>query len=100
MGLDQFKKNVETALEQLSKQKKDDNSPLWLHERAISGISDAGLENLPADLGFPLGAAAARFLRISKEVAEADGVAERGQIDEAATALRTIGKIVGSLPTT
>ena len=99
MGLEQFKKNVESALQLLAKQKKDDNSPLWLNERAIAGMADAGLENLPAESGFPLGAAAARFLRISKEVAEADGIAEREQIDEAAAALRTIAKIVGSLPT-
>jgi hypothetical protein len=98
MGLDQFKKNVEAALQLLSKQKKDDNVPLWLNERAIAGMADAGLEALPAETGFPLGAAAARFIRISKEVAEADGVAEQGQIDEAAAALRTISKILASLP--
>jgi hypothetical protein len=98
MRLDQFKKNVEAALQLLSKQKKDDTVPLWLNERALAGISDAGLESLPAETGFPLGAAAARFIRISKEVAEADGVAEQGQIDEAAAALRTIGKILASLP--
>ena len=98
MGLDQFKKNVEAALQLLSKQKKDDTVPLWLNERAIAGMADAGLESLPAETGFPLGAAAARFIRISKEVAEADGVAEQGQVDEAAAALRTIGKILASLP--
>ena len=99
MGLEQFKKNVDAALQLLSKQKKDDNTPLWLNERAIGGMADAGLEQLPAETGFPLGAAAARFIRISKEVAEADGVAEKEQMEEAATALRTIAKIVGSLPT-
>ena len=100
MPLNKFKKNVEFAVRRLSQQKRGDKANLWLNENALAGMAEARLETLPADLGFQLGAAVARFLRIAKEVAAADGIAEREQSDEAAAALRTIADIVKSLPTT
>jgi len=98
MSLSEFKANVETAVRLLSKQKTREKMPLWLHERAIAGMSAAGFEDLPADQGFQLGAAVARFRRIATEVAEVDGIAAPEQFDEAATALRTIAEILKSLP--
>jgi hypothetical protein len=100
MGIDKFRKNVEAALQRLSKHKKGDEANLWLNERALAGMAKAGLETLPADSGFQMGAAVARFQRIAREVAEANGFAEREQSEEASAALRTIGEILKSLPTT
>jgi hypothetical protein len=99
MGLDEFKNNVERAVELLSAQPQGEKSPAWLHERAIAGMASAGFETLPADIGFRLGSAVARFRRIALEVAECDGVAEPEQSQEAAAALRTIAEILKSLPT-
>jgi len=99
MGLDEFKKNVERAVELLSAQPQGEKSPAWLHERAIAGMAGAGFETLPADIGFQLGTAVARFRRIAKEVAESDGIAEPEQSHEGAAALRTIAEILQSLPT-
>jgi len=98
MGLDEFKNNVERAVQLLSAQHGVDKSPAWLHERAIAGMATAGFETLPADIGFRLGSAVARFRRIAKEVAESDGVAELEQSQEGAAALRTIAEILKSLP--
>ena len=100
MGLNEFKANVEAALHRLSKQTEGDSIPPWLNESALAGMAQAGLETLPGELGFQLGVAAARFIRIAREVAEADGFADPEQAEEAATALRTIGDILKSLPTT
>jgi hypothetical protein len=100
MGLDEFKKNVERAAELLAAQRDGEKSPPWLHERAIAGMAGAGFETLSADVGFRLGSAVARFRRIAKEVAEADGIAEPEQSQEAAAALRTIAEIMNSLPAT
>ncbi len=98
MRLNHFKNNIDLALELLSKQKKAEKTPAWLHERTLTGLKEAGLESLPADLGFQLGMAVARFRRIASEVAEADGIAEREQTKEAAAALRAIADILKSLP--
>jgi len=98
MGLDEFKKNVDLAARLLAAHSDGERSPAWLHERVLAGMAGAGLEKLPADLGFRLGSALARFRRIAQEVAEADGTAEPDQCLEAATALRTIAEIVQSLP--
>src|SRR5262245_37221588 len=57
MSLSQFKSNVETAVDLLSRQKKGDNTPLWLNERAIAGMEGCGFEALSADLAFQLGTA-------------------------------------------
>ncbi len=100
MGLDEFKTNVEMATRLQAAQPDAEKNPAWLHERAIAGMAGAGLEKLPADLGFRLGSALARFRRIAQEVAETDGVAEPEQCREAAAALRTIAEIVQSLPAT
>jgi len=100
MRLDEFKTNVEMAARLLAAHKDGDKCPAWLHERAIAGMAGAGLEKLPAELGFRLGSALARFRRIAQEVAEADGTAEPEQCLEAATALRAIAEIVQSLPAT
>ncbi len=100
MSLQDFRANVEAALRLLSNSKKGDQVPLWLNERAIGGMTEAGLEKLRADLGFPLGAAAARFRRIAREVAAADGFAEPQQIDEAAHSLRAIAEILKAFPST
>ena len=59
-----------------------------------------GLRLFPQHSGFQLGVAVARFQRIAREVAEADGIAEPEQTAEAAAALRTIAEILKSLPTT
>jgi hypothetical protein len=99
MGLDEFKKGVERAVQLLSAQQEGEKNPSWLHERAMAGMAGAGFETLPADIGFRLGSAVARFRRIAKDVAEADGVAEPEQSQEAAAALRTIAEILKSLPT-
>ncbi|MBI3861862.1 MAG: hypothetical protein HY290_08190 [Planctomycetia bacterium] len=96
--MQEFKSSVEAAVRLLSEQKGIDKSPQWLNERALAGIAEAGLETLPADLGFPLGAAAGRFRRIAQEVAEADGVVEREQSEEAAASLKRIAEILRSLP--
>ena len=98
MGFDEFKNNVERAAQLLSEQRDGEKSPPWLHERAIAGMASAGFETLPADIGFRLGTAVARFRRISNEVAEADGMADPEQFQEAAAALRTIAEILKSLP--
>jgi hypothetical protein len=100
MGLKEFRQNVETALEQLSEQKKGDAANRWLNERALTGMADAALEKFPADLGFRLGHASSRFRRIAKEVAEANGQVEPEEAEEAAAALRTIAEILKSLPAT
>ena len=100
MGLDEFKKNVEMATRLLAAQRDGEKNPPWLHERAIAGMAGAGLEKLPADLGFRLGSALARFRRIAQEVSETEGIAEPEQCHEAATALRTIAEIVQALPAT
>ncbi len=100
MGLHEFKTSVACAIQLLSQQKRVVRDPAWLDERALAGMTDAGLENLPADVGFQLGLATARFRRIASEVAQADGIAEREQFAEAAAALRTIAGILNSLPTT
>jgi hypothetical protein len=100
MRIDTFRKNVEAAVKLLSKQKMGDRRPPWLNGKAIAGIPKAGFETLPADVGFLLGVAVAKFRRIAREVAEADGIAEREQSKEAAAALRTISRILKSLPTT
>jgi hypothetical protein len=63
-------------------------------------MEGAGFETLPADLGFQLGTAVARFRRIVKEVSETNGIAVPEQSQEAAAALQTIAQIVRSLPTT
>jgi hypothetical protein len=99
MGLSEFKSSVEFALRLLSQEKRVVKDPIWLHERALAGMANARLDNLPAGLGFQLGVAAGRFHRIAREVAEADGNAEREQFAEAAAALRTIAEILKSLPT-
>ena len=93
MGMHEFKTNIETAVRLMSEQKNVANSPTWLNERALAGIAEAGLEALPANLGFPLGAAAGRFRRIVQEVAEADGLVAQEQSEEAAASL-TIVKTV------
>jgi hypothetical protein len=98
MGMHEFKASVETAVRLMSQQKSIENSPQWLNERALAGIAEAGLESLPASLGFPLGAAAGRFRRIAQEVAEADGIVEREQSEEAAASLKRIAEILKSLP--
>jgi hypothetical protein len=98
MELNQFKTSVEFAMQQLSQQKSFVKDPNWLHERALAGMTNAGLENLPSGLGFQLGIAAARFRRIAREVMEVEGIAEREQFAEAAAALRTIAEILKSLP--
>lgn len=100
MGMHEFKTSVEAAVRLMSEQKSVEKSPQWLNERALAGIAEAGLETLPADLGFPLGAAAGRFRRIAQEVAEADGVVEREQSEEAAASLKRIAEILKSLPAT
>jgi hypothetical protein len=63
-------------------------------------MAEAGLEKLPADLGFSLGSAAARFRRIAREVAETNGHACPEQSAEAEAALRAIAEVLKSLPTT
>jgi hypothetical protein len=100
MGIDEFKRNVESAVKLLSKQTKGDLRPTWLNEEVIAGMADAGLETLPSELGFPLGTSVARFRRIAQEVAEADGIALPEQCEEAAKSLRTIARILKSFPTT
>ena len=100
MGLNEFKANVEAALHLLTKQIEGDNIPPWLNESALAGMAEAGLETLPGELGFPLGIAVAKFIRIAREVAEAYGLAVPEQSKEAAAALRTIGEILKSVPTT
>ena len=99
MGMHEFKTNIETAVRLMSEQKCVANSPTWLNERALAGIAEAGLEALPANLGFPLGAAAGRFRRIAQEVAEADGLVAQEKSEEAAASLRRIADILKSLPT-
>ena len=98
MGLEEFKQNVGRAAQLLAAQRDGEKCPPWLHERAIAGMAGAGFEKLPADVGFQLGCAAARFRRIAQEVAETDGIADPEQSREAAAALRTIAEIVKSLP--
>ena len=100
MGIDEFKRNIESAVKLLSKQTKGDISPPWLDEKVIAGIPKAEFETLPDDVGFLLGIAVAKFRRIAREVAEAEGIAEREQTKEAAAALRTVSRILKSLPTT
>src|SRR5262245_42550786 len=90
MSLSQFKSNVETAVGLLSRQKRDDKTPLWLNERAIAGWEGCGFEALSADLAFQLGTAVARFRRIANEVSDMDGVVVPEQSQEAAAALQTI----------
>ena len=99
MGMHEFKTSVETAVRLMSEQKSVDHSQQWLNERALTGIAEAGLEALPANLGFPLGAAAGRFRRIAQEVAEADGQVAREQSEEAAASLKRIAEILRTLPT-
>jgi hypothetical protein len=99
LGLREFKANIAAALRRADGEK-EDAAPDWLKEAALAGMAEAGLEKLPADLGFPLGSAAARFRRIAKEVAEADGHADPEQSAEAAAALRTMAEILKSLPVT
>ena len=98
MGMHEFKTSVETAVRLMSEQKSVDHSQQWLNERALAGIAEAGLEALPANLGFPLGAAAGRFRRIAQEVAEADGMVAKEQSEEAAASLKRIAEILRTLP--
>ena len=100
MRIDKFKKNVESAVELLSKQQKGDCCPQWLNEKALAGIPKAEFTALPDDVGFLLGVAVAKFRRVAREVAATDGVAEREQMKAAAAALRTISRILKSLPVT
>ena len=97
MGIDDFTKNVETAVQLLPAQWDGDTSPAWLNEEVIAGIPKSEFDTLPDDVGFLLGIAVARFRRIAREVAQADGIAEREQTKEAAAALRTISRILKSL---
>jgi hypothetical protein len=97
MNLDEFRANVEAAVRLMSKPRKRNKPPPWLNEGAIRGTSKARLEKLGADLGFRLGAAVARFRRIAREVAAADGAADPRQIEDAAGALRTIAEILKAL---
>ena len=100
MSLCEFRENVEAAMRLLAKPRKRNERPPWLNEGAIRGSSTAGLDKLRADLAFPLGAAIARFRRIAREVAAADGDAEPQQIEEAADSLRAIARILKLLPPT
>jgi hypothetical protein len=97
MGIDDFKLNVELAVELLSKQRCGDRFSPWLNEKVIAGIPKFEFDALPDDEGFLLGIAVARFRRIAREVAEANGIAEREQTKLAAAALRTISRILKSL---
>jgi hypothetical protein len=99
MALNEFKTNVEAAMHLLAQQPRAVKYASWLHENALAGMAEAGLENLPAGVGFQLGTAVARFRRIASEVAEAYGIAERDQFVEGAAALRTIADILKALPT-
>src|SRR5258708_40029968 len=97
MGLYGFKRKLDGAVQLLSAQPGVDKTPDWLHERAIAGMATAGFETLPADIGFRLGTAVARFRRIAREVAEAEGIAEPEQSQEGAAALLTIAEILQTL---
>jgi hypothetical protein len=97
MRIDEFRQNIDSAVKLLSKQTKGDKSQPWLSEKVIAGIPKAEFNSLPDDVGFLLGIAVAKFRRIAKEVAKADGSAEREQTKEAAAALRTISRIVKSI---
>ena len=99
MGMQEFKSSVENAVRLISQQKSVEKSQEWLNEKTLSGIGEAGLESLPANLGFPIGAAAGRFRRIVQEVAEADGQIDVEQSVEAADSLKRIAEILKSLPT-
>ncbi|HEY2253050.1 MAG TPA: hypothetical protein VGH74_18385, partial [Planctomycetaceae bacterium] len=63
MGLDDFKKNVARAAQLLAAHEDGDQRPRWLRAESIAGLAEARFETLPADVGFRLGSAVARFRR-------------------------------------
>ena len=69
---------------------------VWLNEDVLAGMAEAGLEKFPADLGFTLGSATARFRRIAREGAEADGHADSEEVEVAEAALRAIADVLMS----
>ena len=96
MELGKFKSAVVAAVELLAKQNKGEDLLVWLNEDVLAGMAEAGLEKFPADLGFTLGSATARFRRIAREVAEADGHADSEQVEVAEAALRAIADVLMS----
>jgi hypothetical protein len=96
MNLNQLKANIDAALAR-SEQSSADGKATWLDETVLAEMRDTGVERLPADVGFALGSAAARFLRIAREVLESDGHADPTQAAEAAAALRRIAEILEGL---
>ena len=96
MNLNQLKANIDAALAR-SEQTSTDAKAIWLDETVLAEMRDTGVERLPADVGFSLGSAPARFVRIAREVLESDGYADPIQSAEAAAALRTIAEILEGL---
>jgi hypothetical protein len=99
MELSEFRANVEAALRR-SQQDSTGATSDWLNETVLAGMAESGLEKLPADVGFAVGSAAARFRRIAREVAETNDQACPEQVAEAAAALATIAEVLRSLRTT
>ena len=96
MGLGKFRSAVVAAVELLAKQNQGEDLLVWLNEDVLAGVAEAELEKFPADLGFQLGSATARFRRIAQEVAEANGHADPEQSAEAEAALRAIAEVLTS----